>query len=88
MEVKMIEVFVPDPDDLAYARLKPEIDRRYPHGHFVAVEGGQIIADAPTFEELDGRLNATGKTSPDILVIQAGDDDPDCGWILNLLRQT
>jgi hypothetical protein len=78
----MIETFVPEPDDLTYDQLKPEIDRRYPRGHFVAVEGGLIVVDAPTFEELDGRLNTLGKTSPEIMVIQAGEGDPNFGWIL------
>jgi hypothetical protein len=62
--------------------LRHEIDRRFPRGHAVAVEGGVIIADAPSFRELAQKLTAMGKTSKDILVLEAGVDPSEMNWIL------
>jgi hypothetical protein len=67
-----------------YVRLKMAIDRDYPKGQFVAILDGQIIADAPTFAELSARLRATGKDSPDVLVVEAGANYPDYVTILHL----
>lgn len=64
-------------------RLKPSIDKLYPAGHYVATEGDEVIADAPTFQEVDGILNTAGKTSKDLVVVQAGVDYPDYGFILH-----
>jgi hypothetical protein len=71
-----------DINQSAFWRLKPLIDQTYPPGHFVAIDEGQIIADAASFEELDTKLDSMGKTSPQVLVVQAGEDYPDFGWIL------
>lgn len=61
----------------AYLRLRDEIDRTYPKGRFVAIHGGRIVADAESFEVMLSRLDALGHTSPDVLVVQSGDDTPD-----------
>ncbi len=53
-------------------RLKRRIDKRYPAGRFVAVENGEFLADGATFREVHDTLNAMGKTSRSIAVIQAG----------------
>lgn len=56
----------------AYARLKDDIDLRYPHGQYVAIVRGAIVADAPTFSALLSKL-ATIEQEPDCrLVVQAG----------------
>jgi hypothetical protein len=73
-----------DVNQLAYRRLKPEIDQKYPRGHFVGIDEGKVVADAPSFEELDARLNSMGKPSNDVLVVQAGDETPEFAWILSL----
>jgi hypothetical protein len=69
------------PNQAAYLRLKPLIDQTYPAGHFVAIDEGEIVGDAPSFEELDAALNASGRTSRAILVVQAGVTLPDFSWI-------
>ena len=66
-----------DLNQTAFRRLKPDIDRTYPVGRFVAIHHGKVVADAATFEELDDVLNASGLTSRSILVIQAGVEYPE-----------
>lgn len=56
----------------AYHQLRDFIGLNYPHGRFVGIAGGKIIADADTFKELDDMLNRLGFTSPDVLVAEAG----------------
>ena len=79
----MINNLQEDINQRAYRNLKPEIDRTYPKGHFVAIDEGKIVADAPTFQELDARLDAMGKPSPEILVVQSGDELSGFGWIFS-----
>ena len=77
-----------DENQAAYRRLKPVIDRTYPHGWFVAIDGGRIIADAATFEELSAALAALGKDSPHVLVAEAGEDmHPESGVIFACRRE-
>jgi len=63
-------------DHEAYRRLKPEIDTRFPKGHFVAIDDGQVIADAPSYRELDAKLTPMRARKPVFFVVQAGDDMP------------
>src|SRR5438270_470562 len=69
-------------NQLAYRELRPTINRTYPKGHFVAIDKGEIVADAPSLNELQAILVAQGRTSRDILVAEAGDETPDYGIIL------
>jgi hypothetical protein len=78
----MICFHAPTSNETAYRQMRDSIDRRYPRGHYVAIDDGRIAADASTFEELDSILIAAGYSSPDILVVQAGIDTPDFAWIL------
>ena len=71
-----------NPNQAAYRRLKDDIDRTYAPGRFVALAHGRIVADAPTFEELDSGLSAQGLESPDVLVVQAGAEYPEESIIL------
>ncbi len=66
----------------AFRRLKPTIDQTYPHGRFVAIDGGQVIADAASLDDLGAALQAVGKDSPDVLVFQAGVAYPEFAHIL------
>ena len=65
----------------AYRRLKPDIDKRYPKGHFVAIDGGTVVADAPTFDEIDARLKLIRPGDREFFVIQAGDETPEYATI-------
>lgn len=63
--------------ELAYRALKPEIDRRYPKGWFVALEGNQVVAEGATLDELLANLQALGKDPKNCLAVQAGVDYPE-----------
>ena len=65
----------------AYRRLKEEIARAYKPGRYVAIAGGQVVADADGFDELRTRLAALGKDLPDVFVVQAGVDYPETAVI-------
>jgi len=69
-------------NEVAYRRLRPTIDQTYPPGQFIAIDNGEIVADAPSFRELEAALATQGRSSPDILFVRAGDDTPDFGYIL------
>ncbi len=66
----------------AFRSLKPTIDQTYPRGRYIAIDGGRIVADAGSFTELTDVLKATGKDSPEVLVVQAGVDYPEYAFIL------
>jgi len=66
-----------DINQAAFRKLKPAIDKKYDSGRFIAIAGGQVIADAETFDALTERLEAIGKDSAETLVVQAGVDYPD-----------
>lgn len=72
---------VGDNNQSAYLRLKPEIDNRYPKDWFVGIDAGRVVADAESFEALQTKLELLGHLSPDVLVVQAGEDS-DFLWIL------
>jgi hypothetical protein len=56
----------------AFRNLKPRIDQEYSHGRFVAIDGGQIVADAADIRALLKFLTAKGLNTQDVLVVQAG----------------
>jgi len=65
-----------DRNQRAFRRLKPEIDRQFSAGRFVAIVDGEIVTDSGSFDELTDELGKLGKNPPDVLVIQAGADYP------------
>jgi hypothetical protein len=69
----------------AFRRLKEKIDKTYPQGRFIAISGGQIIADANGFEELDSLLQKAGKDPAQVLIVQAGVEYPETAIIFSLL---
>lgn len=66
----------------AFRRLKSTIDQMYPKGQFLAIHGGQIVADAATLDELLAALAAQGKAPHESLAVQAGVDYPEFVHIL------
>jgi len=66
----------------AYREMEEELGTRYPHGHFVAFDDGQVVADAPDFDQLTEALIAIGKNRSDVFVVQAGVAYPDEVFIL------
>jgi hypothetical protein len=71
-------------NNATYWRLRPVIDQTYPKGQLVAIDGGQVIADAATFEELEAILKARGIDSPEVLVADAGIEYPQHADIIGL----
>jgi hypothetical protein len=63
-------------NERAYRRLKDHIDRTYPTGHYVALLAGEIAADAPTFEDLQAKLDRIEPDPQRGFVIQAGVEYP------------
>jgi hypothetical protein len=59
-----------------YAEIKPAIDPQYPPGRFVAVDGGKVVADAPTHRELTTQLRSRGLSPKNMLIVQAGVEYP------------
>lgn len=71
-------------NEAAYRRLRDFIRESYPHGRFVGIAGGKIVADSGTFRELHETLNQMGFTSRDNLVVEAGVEYPEFMIILSL----
>jgi hypothetical protein len=72
-------------NEAAYRQFKDTIAKTYPHGRFVAIAGGQVVADAETIRKLEAVLHERGYVSPDVLVVEAGVDYSKFMWILAIL---
>ena len=70
-------------NEQAFRRMQTAIAARFPAGHWIAIDGGQVIADAPSAEELRPLLIDAGKNPRDVLVVEAGADYPQFATILN-----
>jgi hypothetical protein len=70
----------------AYRHLKDRIKATYPHGQFIAISGGQIVADAADFEQLRSMLLKQGKDPGETLIVRAGEDYPESAIILSSLE--
>jgi hypothetical protein len=67
----MIQFINPPPGE-RFAVLQQDVDRRFPAGRFVAVEAGNIVADAESHSKLVEKLRSQGKSPKGLVVIQAG----------------
>ena len=56
----------------AYDRLKRGLARTYGRGRFVAISGGEVVAESDNFEELRSALTEMGKDPGESLIVQAG----------------
>jgi hypothetical protein len=65
----------------AYRQLRDSINQRYPSGRYVAIAGGQIVADAEGFRELRAILVTLGKDPTRVLIVQAGVEYPETAII-------
>jgi hypothetical protein len=68
----------------AYRQLKDTIAKTYPHGRFLAIASGQIVADADGFTSLRSLLSARGIDPAQVLIVQAGIDYPETAVIFPL----
>ena len=71
-------------NEQAFRRMKTVIDARFAAGQWIAIDSGQVIADAPSAQELRPLLIAAGKNPRDVLVVEAGADYPQFATILIL----
>ena len=69
-------------NEQAFRRMKMAIDARFPAGHWIAFDGGQVIADAPSAQELRLLLIEAGKNPRNVFVVEAGADYPQFATIL------
>ena len=69
------------PSARRYNEAKRDIDRRFPAGRFVAVEMGQVLADAESHQKLVEQLQRQGKSPQGLLIVQAGVDYPESAVI-------
>ena len=70
----------------AYRQLRDRIRGEFPPGRFVGIAGGEIVADAGTFMELEAALTRGGFVSPDVLVVEAGVDYPEKATIFGVVK--
>jgi hypothetical protein len=64
-------------NQVAFRQLRGFIQQTYRPGRYLALSGGQIVADAASFEELNAALHRMGLHSADVLVVQAGVEYPE-----------
>ena len=69
-------------NEAIYRKLKMELLKMYPTGQFIALDEGQIVADAASFDELTTALAAIDKNRADVFVIQVGAEYPEEVFIL------
>lgn len=65
----------------AFRQLKDSIQESYPPGRFVAISGGQIVADAGCLAELRTAIKSMGKDPAQVLIVQAGVEYPETAVI-------
>lgn len=69
-----------NPDEITAAKQK--INGKFPVGRFVAINNGEILADAKSHRELVEKLKTLGHSPKDLLILQAGVDYPDAALII------
>lgn len=68
----------------AYERLRRLMETDYPKGRFVGLYGGEIVADAESYEAIDAKLNQMGFEPLKTMVVIAGDDTPEYVDVLGI----
>ena len=69
-------------NEQAFRRMKSTLDARFPAGHLIAFDGGEVIADAASVQELRPLLIGAGKNPSKVFVVQAGAEYPQFTTIL------
>ena len=69
-------------NEQAFRRMKTTLNARFPSGHLIAFEGGEVIADAASVQELRPLLIAAGKNPSEVFVVQVGAEYPQFVTIL------
>ena len=69
-------------NEQAFRRMKTTLDARFPSGHLIAIEDGEVIAGAASVQELRPLLIGAGKNPSEVFVVQAGAEYPPFATIL------
>ena len=69
-------------NEQAFRRIKATLDARFPAGHLIAFDGGEVIADAASVQELRPLLIGADKDPSTVFVVQAGAEYPQFATIL------
>ena len=59
-------------NNAAFWHMEENIKASYAYGQFIAIMGGEIVADAADFDELHAKVKAAGKNPREALIVQAG----------------
>ncbi len=73
---------VHEKNQAAFESMKSKLLERFPIGHFVAFDNGNLVADAGSFDLLTDALEKTGRNRPDVFVVQVAEQYPDHVFIL------
>ena len=68
-------------NEIAYDRMKDQLDATYPVGVFVAFGHGKVIGHSADFRELRRQIESSGRDPREVMVMRIGDDEPTDGGI-------
>ena len=64
-------------NEVAFDRLKDELERTYPLKQFVAFGRGQVIGDDADFFKLVAHIRSLGRDPREVMVVRIGDEEID-----------
>lgn len=62
---------------IAYRQMKDQLAQAYGVGRFIAISNGQVIADENSFKQLSDQLRSLGQDPAQVLIVQAGIEEPE-----------
>ncbi len=65
-----------------FEECKDSLNARFEIGTYVALDDGELVADAPTFDKLSKKLKEQGRDWTDVFVVQVAETYPDSVFIL------
>jgi hypothetical protein len=68
-------------NQVAFRQMKELLGRAYPAGRFVAISGGQVVADADRLDDLQSLVRQQGGDPRQVLMVQVGADYPETAVI-------
>ena len=68
-------------NEAAFRRLEQQLAQTYAAGWFVAISGGEIVANAEDFDALSVQLTSLGKEPSETFIVQAGVQYPESAII-------
>jgi hypothetical protein len=65
-----------------FEECKDSLKDRFEIGTYVAIDDGELVADAPTFDKLSKKLKEQGRDRTDVFVVHVAETYPDSVFIL------